>query len=367
MKRIKSIDILRGLSMTWMMIGHLLAWWIRDKDRWFYLLTFDIFDPIGAAAFLLVAGISSAISYNNRIAKIEISDGYTKNAIRNEYFLRAFFVLIVALIYNVFIAIGTSDPYMIWTWFILLTVAISLFIGWPLLKTPKLFRILLGAIFWLIHLVLFEILYPFRGDSNYYGLLYHILYNKWSLDPILPMFPFFLFGSVLGELLFDIYHIENQKEKKLALMKKFLLPLMIIGPILIICCVSIASTIPKNRSYIWLIYSLGIQLTLLSVLLFFEEFIFYKTEKSYKFLFYYSYYSLVIYLAHNALYFLFYRQLNKFEIWIYIAGTFIIIGLIFSFIYKKWGYRASLKTQLGKLASGLAKKIEEKKVKKITF
>ena len=366
MNRIKSIDILRGLSMTWMMVGHLLAWWIRDEDRWFYLLTFDIFDPIGAAAFLFVAGISSAISYNNRIAKIEISDGYNKNRIRNEYLLRAFFILIVALIYNLFIAIGTSDPYMIWTWFILLTVAISLFIGWPLLKTSKLFRIFLGIIFWIVHIVLFELLYPFRNDYNYFRVLYHILYNKWSLDPILPMFPFFLFGTVLGELLFDVYRIENQKERKSVLMKRVLLPLMIIGPILIIYSVSFKSP-PKNRSYIWLIYSLGIQLTLLSVLLFFEEFIFYKTKKSYKFLFYYSYYSLVIYLAHNVLYFLFYRQLNKFEIWIYIAVTFIIIGLIFRFIYKKWDYKASLKAQLGKLASGLAKRIEEKKVKKITF
>ncbi|GAG12019.1 unnamed protein product, partial [marine sediment metagenome] len=41
MKRIKSIDILRGLSMCWMFIGHILAWWIRDKDRHLYLETFE--------------------------------------------------------------------------------------------------------------------------------------------------------------------------------------------------------------------------------------------------------------------------------------------------------------------------------------
>ncbi|MFX0187080.1 MAG: heparan-alpha-glucosaminide N-acetyltransferase domain-containing protein [Candidatus Hodarchaeota archaeon] len=363
MKRIKSIDILRGLSMTWMVIGHLLAWWIRGKDRWVYLLTFEILDPIGAAAFLLVAGISTAISYRTRLAKIEITEGYTKNNVRNEYMLRAFFIFIVAILFNLFIAIAISDPEMIWTWFILLTIAISLFIAWPLLETPKLFRIFLGALFWILHLLLLDFLSLFKGEPNLYGVLYHILYNIPRLDPILPMFPFFLFGTILGEILHDIYLRENHSDIKLKLKKKFLRPLIILGPVLIICGILYDfPAIPRNRSFIWLIYSLGIQLTILSIFVFFEEFVFYKVEKSYKFLFYYSYYSLVIYLTHNPLYFLFYRQLNMFEIWIFIAVTFIIIGLIFRFIYKRWGYKASLKTQIGRLASGIAKKIEEKKV-----
>ena len=365
MKRIKSIDILRGLSMCWMFIGHILAWWIRDKDRHLYLETFEILDPIGATAFLFIAGISSMISYRNRMTKTENSEGYTKSRVRNEYMLRASFIFILAIIYNLVAAIKDNDLKMIWTWYILLTVAISLFLGWPLLKTPKYFRIFIGIITWIAHIYLFTILKPYEGDINNYGLLYHILYNEWALDPILPVFPFFLFGTVLGDILFDINQIEDQSKRKSVLKVKFLIPLLILGPLLILFSIMYNSiSIPQNRSYSWLIYALGVILTLISVFMVFEEFIIHETKKSYKFLFYFSYYSLTIYLAHNALYFLFYRQISWPLIWIYITATIIIVGIVFRFIYKRWSYKVSIKMQLGRLSSGIARKIEEMKTKK---
>ena len=196
MKRIKSVDILRGLSMCWMFTGHILAWWIRDKDRHLYLELLEIFDPIGAIAFLFVAGLSSMISYRNRICKTENSEAYTRSRVRNEYMLRTFFIFVLAMSYNLVAAIKDNDVKMIWTWYILLTVAFSLFLGWPLLKTPKYFRILIGAMTWIAHIYAFSFLKPYEGDPNYYGFLYHILYNRWSLDPIIPTFPFFIFGTV---------------------------------------------------------------------------------------------------------------------------------------------------------------------------
>jgi hypothetical protein len=347
-----------------MFIAHILAWWIRDKDRWLYLETFEILDPIGATAFLLVAGISTMISYRNRMAKNENSETHIKRRIRNEYMLRAFFIFVLAIVYNLMAAIKDNDLKTIWTWYVLLTVAISLFLGWPLLKTPKYFRVLIGVATWIAHILVFEALKSFKGDANYYGLLYHVLYNEWALDPILPTFPFFLFGTVLGDMLFDINLIEDQNKRKATLKVQFLIPLLILGLILIAISISYDFiSIPKNRSYIWLLYSLGIILTLLSVFMVFEEYIFYKVQKSYKFLFYYSYYSLTIYLAHNALFFLFSRQISWPLIWIYIAATFIIVGLVFRFIFKKWGYKASLKMQLGRLASGIAGKIEERNLR----
>jgi hypothetical protein len=83
------------------------------------------------------------------------------------------------------------------------------------------------------------------------------------------------------------------------------------------------------------------------------------TKKSYKFIFYYSYYSLSIYLAHNVLYFLFLNQLDLISIWFAAGGAFISIGLVFRAIYKKWERKASLKAQISILSNRISMKVEE--------
>ena len=115
-----------------------------------------------------------------------------------------------------------------------------------------------------------------------------------------------------------------------------------------------------RRSFSWAIYSIGIDVVLISKFLIFEVFEIIRPHKSYKFLFYYSYYSLTIYLAHNFLYFLFFQQLNVINIWFYIAGAFIFMGILFRIIFKTWEGKASIKVQIGKLSLGYALKVEER-------
>ena len=143
--------------------------------------------------------------------------------------------------------------------------------------------------------------------------------------------------------------------------RKFLIPSIICGFIFIIFGIIFEfPQFPKRSSIAWIIYALGIELILISILLTFEEFKIVGPKKSYKFMFYYSYYSLTIYLAHNLLYFLFFQRLNIFNIWFFIAGTYLAVGLTLRSMYKKWGNSASLKIQIGKLSQVLAKKIEHK-------
>ncbi len=366
MKRLKSIDIFRGLSMVWVLVAHLQHWWLRLEDMWLYDFTWMIFDVMGASGFLFIGGVSTSISYKNRISKANNSENYNTNMIRGEYMFRAFCILLLALLFNFFVVIGTNDITQIWTWFVLLTVAVSLFMAWPLLKTLKIFRILLGAIIWILNQLILEFLTYFKGTLNIYGILYYILYNTIDLDPILSFFPFFLFGTVIGDIIFDVYNIENPIERKSALKKKLILPFFIVGGLLISSGIIFQfPTFLEHRTFPWMIYALGVEITFLSFLISGEEFIIGETEKSYKFLYYFSYYSLTLYLSHNLLYPLFLRRLNAVNIWIYILITTIITGLILRTMYKKFGQKASIKITIGRIGSGLMRKIEEIKKEKL--
>ena len=157
-----------------------------------------------------------------------ISEEYTYQMVKNYYFIRAFFIFIIAIFYNVFISIALLNPSYIWAWFVLLTAAISLFITWPLLYTSKTFRVLFGVFIIFINQFLMIYLLPYKGDLNVLGTLYHILYHDISQDPILVFFPFFLYGTVIGDILFDSYLNNNHSNKKKVLKKKLLFPSIII-------------------------------------------------------------------------------------------------------------------------------------------
>jgi len=360
MFRFTSIDIFRGICMGWMFLGHLLEWWIRPEYAYITNFTHAILDSVGASGFLFISGVSIAISYQNRIYKVEILKEFTKTRVRNSYLLRALFLLIIALIYNLSIALFLKDPPYIWAWFVLLTASVSLLMAWPLLKLPKYLRIVLGLSVWILNQFLFQFLLAYNGQANIFGFLFHLLYNKPQLDPILIFFPFFLFGTVIGDLISDLNYdnTESSRKKTIRTIKKY----TVIGPILIIMGIFIGFPDFLVRSTLsWSIYSLGIQVTLLMTLFIFEILIGNKIKKSYKFLFYYSYYSFTVYLIHSILYFLFLKQLDYISIWFAILITFFMFGLLLKIIYRHWKGLFSIKTQLGRLSSYLADKIETRR------
>ncbi|MFX1549315.1 MAG: heparan-alpha-glucosaminide N-acetyltransferase domain-containing protein [Promethearchaeota archaeon] len=361
--RLKSIDTFRGLCMSWMILAHLSGWWIRQEDFWVAILINVILDPIGASGFLFIAGVSIMLSYRKKLNKAKDSEHYSKKMIRNEYFLRAFFILIVALTYNLSIAITLNNFTWVWSWFILLTTSISFILAWPLLKISKLLRLAVSVAIWVANGFIFNSLILFEGQFNPLGVMFYILYNGYSLDPILPFFPFFLIGTVVGDIIFEIFSKTNLENRKKIFKINLFTPSIIIGASLILFNIFFQFPVfLERRSLPWLLYTVGIDLVLFLVLLTFEIYGFMEKKKSYRFLFYYSFYSLTIYLGHNLLYFLFLNQLNLFNIWFFIAGAFIAIGLLLRFIYKRWSEKASLKYHLSRLSISLARRIESKSV-----
>jgi hypothetical protein len=351
--------------MAWMVLAHLIDWWLKTEYTWLHTITIMIIDPIGASGVLFISGVSIAISHRSNLNRVKESEDYSYRMVRNSYLFRASFIFIIAIIYNIPVAIVLKDPSMIWTWFVLLTVAVSIFLAWPLLKTHKLFRIFIAITILAIHFIIISWLLPFQGESNILGLLFHILYNIIFQDPILIFFPFFIIGTVIGDLIYETIYKNKEDHQNSSFKNRMLIPTIIIGFVLIITGIFINFPDFLYRERLsWVIYSIGIDLFFLSILLAIEKFSTFKTIRSFKLLFYYSYYSLTIYLTHNLLYFLFLNQLDLVSIWLFAALSFISIGFIFRGIYKKFKEKASLKVQIGRISQIVTRKIEARLNKK---
>lgn len=367
MKRLKSIDIFRGMGMVYIIVGHMIDWWTRPEDDFLFYIYVSLFSAIGAAGFVFISGVSTALSYRNRLVKAKTLDDYNKKVIKKEYLFRAFLVLILGLIYNSIVAIEFLDPLLIWKWFIILTVAVCLFMAWPFLKTSKLFRLLVGAIVWIVNQFVLVFLLPFEEQTNFFGVIFYILYNSLDQNPILSFFTFFLIGTVIGDIIYDIYLVDDEIARKRAIKQKILVPSLIFGIAMIMF--SFWFLLPNlftekiltiKTNIWWLIYSLGIELILILILLGIEEFELIKTEKNYRFLYYFSYYSLTLFLVQNINFFLFYALLNRYNIWLFIVVTIILYGLMLRFLYKKLGPQYSLKVQIGRMSVSFARTEEVK-------
>ncbi|MFX0000917.1 MAG: heparan-alpha-glucosaminide N-acetyltransferase domain-containing protein [Candidatus Hermodarchaeota archaeon] len=364
MKRVKTIDTIRGCCIFLMVLAHMLSWWVRPEDYWLTSILHSFLGDIAAGGFLFVSGLSAIISYRSRFKKIEVSEDYNIEQAKVEYLVRAMLIFVAALIYNSATAIGTLDPSNIWKWYVPLTIAISLFLAYPFFKTPKLFRLTFAFIIWIAHYFILSFLLPYQGQYNIFGVIFFILYNEVGLHPILNYFSFFLIGTVIGDIMFEISLRNDQNEKLSGFKNKLWFPSLIMGPILILFGVLLFFPyFLTHGSFSSIAYSLGVLLTSFSILLIIEEFEVIKVKKSYRFFYFYSYYSLTIYFSHNIIYFIFLDRLNAVTIWFAVVGTYVLLTLLIRFVYKKFSIKASLKAQIGRISLVLIKKIEAKKLK----
>ncbi|MFX0029075.1 MAG: hypothetical protein ACFE8B_07690, partial [Candidatus Hermodarchaeota archaeon] len=83
-------------------------------------------------------------------------------------------------------------------------------------------------------------------------------------------------------------------------------------------------------------------------------------ERSYRFFFYFSYYSFSIYFAHNILYLFLYKRLNALTFWIFMPLSFLVIGFLLRAIYARFKDKVSIKAQVGKLSARLAIYVKER-------
>jgi uncharacterized membrane protein len=360
MLRLKSIDTFRGIAVIAMIWLHLSEWWLSGDSKWFLNVPLAVTQYGFLVSYQFISGVSRYLFYKTGGSRSMSSETINSKKIRRDFFLRGLILLIVALLYNSVVAINTTRPSEIWSWYILLAISISLILITPLLKTSKKTRVFLGVGFLLLNYVLLSFLQDFKGQANLFGILFHILFYPTGLHPILSSFAVFLIGTVVGDILYEVYYKEDKNNRNSHLKKRLILPAILIGGLLVVLIFfSKWLNFINLPSFYGVVSSLGMSLILFSLYVIIEEYKIIKTKNNHKFLFYFSYYSLTIYLAHNVLYFLFFESLNVFYTSLSIFMVVISIGLFFKAVYPKLGSSLSIKKQISRLSYNIVMKLEK--------
>jgi len=362
MTRINSVDTIRGLSLFFMIYGHMILFWLRPEDQWLKFWLFAFLKPVGATGFLFVSGVSATLAFKNN----QFSQKISMTTMKNIYLLRTVFILIIGLFFNLGVAFTFEEGNIahIWSWNALQTIAISLLLLWPLLQTSKKFRTILAISVILLNQILLNMLTPYKGQGSILGFLYHLLFNPSDQYVILNYFGITLLGSVIGNIISDLSKMNSQEKRAFLFNDMSIIYTFFVG--IMIMVFGIWFQFPNFLNYGTLssfVYSIGFIIAILTMLIIIEVLEVFKTKKSYRYLFFYSYYSFTLFLTHNLLLMLFFQQLDAyFTIWIVIVFFIIVLGYLLRIMYHKIGMYASVKAVLSIISAYIVTKIEKKNI-----
>ncbi|MBD3196068.1 MAG: DUF1624 domain-containing protein [Candidatus Lokiarchaeota archaeon] len=357
-KRLSSIDTFRGICMVWMLFGHTTRWWLIPQNFAMIGVLFPYIDAIGASAFLFISGVSTIFSYKKKMKTNELSDNINekRRSIRTTYILRSLIIFVIAFVYNLINAV--SNPgFPMWIWFVLLTASVSLLFAWPLLKLSKWKRLSVVIIFIFIDQILILNLPRFQNNSKIAEILLFTFYS--GLDttikttPILTFFPFFLLGTVIGEMIFDLEHQNSISEEKKMNIKRFIRSSLIIGAILTLTGFIFSfPDVSVRGSFSWIIYSIGIEIIILSLFYAIEKLNIFNLGSKYNFLYYFSYYSLSLYLTNTAFSYLFSQELNYYNYMLFFLMSMSLLVVFMNIIHQRFKGKFSIKFVIS-LSSGI--------------
>ena len=251
----------------------------------------------------------------------------------------------------------------IWSWNALQTIGISLLLLWPLLKTSKTTRLLIALFSIVINQIFLIMLTTYNGNASILGIINFFLFYPSDQYIILNYFGILVIGSVIGDIIFEVSNREESQRFDLFHSNKGLFYALLTG----ICIIIFGLMFQFPNFLIFnsissIFYSIGIIVVALIVLIIIEEMQYFKPKKSYRYLYFYSYYSFTIFLGHDLLLMLFYHNLDAYlTIWIAIIMGNILLGILFRTMYKKTGPKLSLKALISILSFQIVTHFNKKK------
>jgi len=377
--RVKTFDVLRGISILLMLITHGFLYWLDPKDAYILIIYRFISNTFLVNGFIFVSGLGFGYSWNHQIEKRT-----SKKEIYRRSLIRTLIIFILSLIYNI-IAVLINDYGWnnIWYWYILQTIVFSRLFGLVLIKIPKRTRFIFSIFLIILTPVLLNGLQMTKDINNFANIIYFILFNQINANSILIFLPFFLIGTIFGQEIheFSDDSIKNKLNKWLLLGFIMLLSGLIIGFLQYVDSELGTYYIQKlNRnpnwnvetlplflirgSYAWCIYSIGWEI-LIFVLVFYIVEIKRKNkglkEKSNMWVLF-GKYSLSIYLCHY-LFFIIQLELSPVFIWLPIVLLIFTVWLAVYIINRCGNGTYSIEYLISFIVNQVKMKQKNEKVK----
>jgi len=206
-KRVVAIDLLRGIAIFAMIMAHVETYWLEWESYWSIGIKFLIIQIMGTSNFTFVAGIGFAFSFQNNLKKSTSRSLTIKKSLS-----RTIIMIILSLIFNVVQAlIGEVEFSGLWTWNILQCIAICRLFGILIILISKYFRFFIAIIWIFLTEIVITWMLPRYEMESFARIFFLVFFNPLHGDGFLIFFPFFIFGTLIGEFI-----QKNTKKNKIS-------------------------------------------------------------------------------------------------------------------------------------------------------
>ncbi|MBD3353676.1 MAG: DUF1624 domain-containing protein [Candidatus Lokiarchaeota archaeon] len=233
-KRVLALDVLKGIAIILVVLSHVAYFILRPEDIWLYWSIYILLDVFGPSLFVFLSAQGVVFSLTKKK-----TDYFDAKAVRKTTFRRAYAIIAIGWVYNLFInlvnPIINYGPLSFWYWHILQFIGFSQIFTYIALKCKPYQRIIITFVIFAVSYPLFDFItaqitasgLDFRrlgiGDlSNPFALIYFLIFEPFFLSPLLPWLAYPFISSIVGEWLVKAVE-DGSLKAKLAFTKKILI------------------------------------------------------------------------------------------------------------------------------------------------
>ncbi len=218
-QRIKSIDVVKGFAIIFIIIAHAGAAWL-DRD-WLFLygMIYVGLDFLGPSLFIFLSALSVIFSVKRKKGKLP------EKVIRNRIFSRGLTIIVIGVIFNlVGLSVVRPDlefPLNLWGWNILMFIGFSQIFTYYAVKLKKIPRAIIGVVIILVSPALREFIYLNKYGNITIWILHYIITSPTPEVTLFPWLAVCFISSIFGEYLFEAM-MKGTEEAYIRLLKIFL-------------------------------------------------------------------------------------------------------------------------------------------------
>ncbi|MHA1870972.1 MAG: heparan-alpha-glucosaminide N-acetyltransferase domain-containing protein, partial [Promethearchaeota archaeon] len=212
--RLKTIDIMRGISIFFMLLAHAGETWMITSSRWINGWFFVVFNVVGGNTFIFSAGLGYGFSYRRYKRK-----NLDKNEIILKINSRTYAMFIIAFIFNIAtVFIKHTGIEGLWTWNLFQTLAFVRFFEAFLIKLKRKYRFIIAFLIILPNSFLAMWTFYNQGTNSLADVITYVLYQPWIAYGLLFSLPFFIIGELMGESMEWIFTTYRRSLDKKSIM-----------------------------------------------------------------------------------------------------------------------------------------------------
>ena len=223
LKRIHSIDFVKGLAIIMIIGAHAAGSWMNSEWIFFYGICYTVLDIVGPSLFVFLSALSVVFSIKKKQTKGALSE----KIIRNRILSRGGTIIFIGMLFNIFsfefTIAGYPFPLNLWGWNILMFIGFSQIFSLYALKLGKLTRAMIGLIIIFTSDGIREFLFIGKEAGNPIITFFHyIVVSPSPMTPLLPWLAICFISTIFGELLHEAM-IGGRKKDYTHLFRVFML------------------------------------------------------------------------------------------------------------------------------------------------